>query len=256
MKKLAVLVLVASLFISCSSGNELKSNPDKSFAHFYNLGMSSMHKHEYNQAIEHFKRSLELNNNIARTHNELATCYMYVNKWNDATIHFEKVLSLDSSMSAAHNNLGVCYTNLKRYKDAELQFKTVLYDKSYNLKYLPLYNLGNIAFEQKEYDKALSYYEEALGEESRITLEYKIYLHFQIGNVHFIKRNYRAAYVEFEKVMVLQPDMLEAQYKFGVSAYYSGNSEDARIILRRVIQREPENAWAIKAQSFLTNMDK
>ena len=257
MKKLALVVLVAFICVSCGGGgSELNSNPQKSFAHYYNLGMAAFHQKDFSTAINHFKRSIELNGKIAKTHNELATCYMQLGKWEQASIHFERTLSLDPAMSSAHNNLGVCYKMLKRYKDAEFQFKAVLYDKSYNLKFLPLFNLGNIAFDQKDYDKALSYYEEARGEEDRITLQYKVNLHFMIGEANFIKRNYRAAYKEFETVLVLQPDNLEAQYKYGVSAYYSGSSDDARTALNRIVHREPENEWAVKAQKFLNNMDK
>lgn len=256
MKKLALIVLAAVLFTSCGGGSSLKSNPENSFAHFYNLGMSSFHKKDYRGAIQHFKKSVSLNSKIAKTHNDLATCYMYLEQYEDAATHFEATISLDSSYSSAHNSLGVVYTKLKRYKDAEAQFKSVLYDNNYELKFLPLYNLGNIAFEQKKYDEALSYLEEALAEEYKITLDYKIYLHQMMGNIFFIKRNYKKAFSEFEKVLVLKPNMPETQYKYGISAYYTGNTSDARAILKRIVTREPENPWAIKAQKFINEMDR
>ena len=107
------LIVILLLAAGCSNREELANNPENSFAHYYTLGMAAYEKGDYKEAITHFKRSLKLRDDIARTQNEIGLCYLYIDDLDNAIYHLERALSLDAKMVEVHNNLGAAYLRKK-----------------------------------------------------------------------------------------------------------------------------------------------
>lgn len=242
------------LLAACGGGDAIKSEPEKSFAYHYNLGMASFEERRYDEAIKHFKRSLELNNNIARTHIEISTCYMMLGNFSEAAKHLELAISIDPRMTEAHNSLGVALMNLGRLREAERQFQSVLTAPEYQTKYIPQYNLGMLAMQEKRYERALEYFGEALKTEDEIALDYRIQLHSQIGNCLYELQRYADAFKEFDQTLVLSPRLIDIAWRAGHSAYLINEPERARYYLEKVISIDPGSTFAQDARDLLAKI--
>ena len=258
MKRIIAVCILSTCFLvaSCGGGNQIKSDSDDSFAYHYNLGMASFDKGNYSEAIKHFKRSIKLNPNIARTNNELGMCYLFLNQHSEAIPYFERAIQLDPRLGEAHNNLGVALYSLGRYIDAEMHFQATLSSPDYGTKFIPLYNLGNIYQMQERYDLAIETYSRALEEEPKITVEYRINLHFQLGNTLMKLSRYKEAYPHFEDVLVLNPRMVEAAYNAGVCAYTTSRFDDARAMFGKAITIAPGSVWEERSRVYLDKMNR
>ena len=54
---------------------------------------------------------------------------MYINdlkEYNKAILHYEKAIDIDPSNSLAHNNLGILYNDLKEYNKAILHYEKAI----------------------------------------------------------------------------------------------------------------------------------
>jgi tetratricopeptide (TPR) repeat protein len=257
MKKLAVITLLCSILTACpGSKGEFESDPGNSFSHHYYLGMAAFEKQDYREAIRHFKRSIRLNPNIPRTHNELGMCYLQIGEYENAIDSFGQALSLDPNMVEAHNSLGVAHLFLKHYDIAERHLRIVLNSTDYQTPFIPLYNLGNLYYQQGQLDKALELYFQATENENNVSLEYQIFIHFQIGKIFFDKRRFSESFDEFDRVLLLNPKIVEASLKGGISAYYIGKNDRARSLLNKVISIDPDSEAARTAREYLNKLDK
>lgn len=257
MRQIIAALVLGLLLASCASDStgDIKSDPEQSFAHFYNLGIAAFEQRNYAEAVRNFQRSIELNPGIARTHKELGTTYLFMNNNQAAADCFERALSLDPRLIDAHNGLGVAYMNLGKFRQAEQHFNAILNEPDYGTPFIPYFNLGNLYFQQQDYRQALLYYMEALKEEAKITPDYRLAIHRQLGYVHYQLGDYRQAYTAFEKVLVLNPRDLEASYQGGMSAMKMGNSDDARLMFQKVLTIDPNSALAQEARKRLDELD-
>ncbi len=234
----------------------MKSDSKDSFAFHYNLGMASFEKGDYRAAIKHFERSIRINPNVARTHNELGMCYLFLKENDKAVPHFERALEIDPSFAEAHNNIGISLFGLGRFTEAEQHFQATLSSPEYGTKFIPLFNLGNLYHNQERYADAIAIYERALEDEEKITAEYRINIHLQLGNSLLAVNRYRDAYQHYELVLVLNPRLVEAAFNAGVAAFNYGDFDTARTMFSKVITVAPVSDWAERSKEYLSKLEQ
>ena len=259
MRQAFAVVLLALLLASCAGGSgssgTIKSDPENSFAHYYNLGLAAFEQKNYQEAIRHFQRSVELNPNISRTHVELGTSYLFVGNNQGAASAFERALELDPRMIEAHNSLGIAYLNLGRFNEAQQQFNALLNEPEYSTPFIPLYNLGNLYFQRKNYQQALLYYNEALKEETKITPDYRLAVRRQLGHVQYELGDYEKAFNEYGRVLVISPRDLVAAFQSGMCAMKLGRNDDARQMFTKVLTIDPDSQQAQEARQHLNQLN-
>jgi tetratricopeptide (TPR) repeat protein len=145
--------------------------------------------------------------------------------------------------------------NLGRLREAEQQFNALLNEPEYKTPFIPFFNLGNLYFQRKDHKQALLYYNEALKEEAKVTTDYRLAIHRQLGHVHYQLGNYEQAYAEFEKVLVLNPRDLESSFQAGMSAMKLGDAENARTMFSRVLVIDPHSPLAEQARQHLNELN-
>jgi rhomboid protease GluP len=140
----------------------IASDPAFALAH-HNLGLAYLGKESYEQAINAFKKSLELNLEVsvrAMAYYNLGLAYLALSLDDEAIDAFKKSLQLNSQDADTHYNIGVAYLGKERYDEAITAFQQ-------SLKLKPdqadaQIGLGE-AYEAKGlYDQAIAVYEEAL----------------------------------------------------------------------------------------------
>lgn len=112
------------------------------------LGLAYQNFGQYELAISHNKKALEINPNHASTINNMGTVLFLQNDQNAAIPYFKRALEIKPNFRDAAGNLGSCYGTLQQYEEAILWFKkAVEIDPSYAPNYyfvaLSYKNLGD-----------------------------------------------------------------------------------------------------------------
>jgi tetratricopeptide (TPR) repeat protein len=108
----------------------LAAQHENSAIYPYWLGRLSYDGHEYEKAIEYFKRAIQLDPHMARAYDNLGLCYYYENQNELAVSNYEKAIELDRDSPQPspwpYLNLGVTQQFLNRPADAEKNLREAI----------------------------------------------------------------------------------------------------------------------------------
>lgn len=142
-----LILLVFILFASCSMTQQI-------------VGEFYLEQEKYDKGYNHFQRKVNEDNTDASSQYYYGRFLLAKKKNKDALIHIKKAVELDNLNADYYSWLGVAYSVLKQdEKEKEAYLKALSINKEHlqSLTYLA-HNL----YEKKEYEKALSYYTQAL----------------------------------------------------------------------------------------------
>src|SRR3989304_7971813 len=88
-----------------SKNNVVNNESLQSFTELFNTAEDLFRNGAYNEAIDAYKKVIELNSDDASVYNNLGVLYFKKNMRNDARVCFEKALSLDAHYKEAQQNL-------------------------------------------------------------------------------------------------------------------------------------------------------
>lgn len=118
-----------------------------------NLGISLRHQGKYEQAIQEFKKALEIKPDNAEARYNMGLVYLDQKLYDLALDEFKMAVKINPNHSDARNNIGWLYFNNKEFSKAEREWKQALTINPYHTKVLN--NLGVLYYVTKEYQKAL-----------------------------------------------------------------------------------------------------
>jgi len=127
---------------------------------YYELGIQSQVLNEFDEAINAFKKSIELDPKLIYNYTNLGSIYIKQGNFDDAVDILNEANKIDPENSDIHNNLGIAYEKLKRISEAIAE-----YEKSIKLnpESVESYtNLARIYFNQKEFDKVIRLLEKVI----------------------------------------------------------------------------------------------
>ena len=90
------------------------------------LGLLLYQMNRPDQALEHLRRAVDLNPNIAETHNNLGIVYRMQGKYPEAEKLFRRALTIRPDYADARLNLGRVYRHQNRLDEAETCFRQVV----------------------------------------------------------------------------------------------------------------------------------
>ena len=144
------------------------------------LGIVFMDKGEYDKAIDHYEKGLEI---IGKKHSfskniysNLGTAWRHKSEYDKSIKFSHKALELalkingkyHDTTSTIYNNIGVVYSDMANYTKAEeyykkaLKIRRKLYGEMNSNISVSYNNLGTICNNKGEYDKAIEYHEKSL----------------------------------------------------------------------------------------------
>lgn len=139
--------------------NTLKYNPNSAHAH-YDLGTYYARNKQWNKAIEHLQKTLDLGQGEKLTYTNLGYCYSHLEKHQEAIAAYEMAIKLAPNDVTPLNNLGFEYLLLDLLDKAEPLFKKVL---EMNPKYAITYrNLGLLNLKRNNPIEAFRHYQKGL----------------------------------------------------------------------------------------------
>jgi tetratricopeptide (TPR) repeat protein len=125
-----------------------------------NLAMAYSDKGDFEKAISHYQRAIEISDIYPQTHNNLGNAYKEIGQTGKAIEEFEKAIKMDPYFFFAYNNLAGLYVEQKEYDKAINVYQRYLKISPQNLN--TLYNLGVIYYLKKDYDNAVLTFQKIL----------------------------------------------------------------------------------------------
>jgi tetratricopeptide (TPR) repeat protein len=167
MKKLAMMLVAASLLVCAAPRGWAESSPDqqaqdkfaKAKAEEEKGDLDRIHRN-YASAVSHYSTALRTNRQDASLYNKIGIAELKMNEYRAARKHFNQALKYDPRNFAALNNLGAAYYIDKKYKPAVGYFKQALaLDETSAATHL---NLAEAWMGLQEIDRAMTEYTRAL----------------------------------------------------------------------------------------------
>lgn len=134
-------------------------SPNKARPHIA-LGLALNGVGRTQEAIEEFKKAIQLNPKAGEAHLNLGYNYCNQGKIEEAVEAFKTALTLGPHLAPeAHNNLGIAYLQRGRIPDAIREFELSIKARPFYAR--PYFKLGNIYEDGGKIDLAISYMEKA-----------------------------------------------------------------------------------------------
>lgn len=105
--------------------SELDARPDSPDLHGW-YGAVLLKMDRPGDAIEHFRKAVELSPGVSYYHNGSGYCLFYLNRLKEAIIEFNMAVSLDPRDVDAFSGLGMSYATLGRNEEAMNVYKTLM----------------------------------------------------------------------------------------------------------------------------------
>jgi type IV pilus assembly protein PilF len=228
-------IALMALILACATPTEKMEKRKREAEAARNLGEAYLKNRNFAAASREFKKAESLYPDDHLLQYDLGLLYYSREKYNEAIQHFKKAIELKPDFGPALNSLGNAYAGNKDWDKAIFYYKKVLNDVLYVTPHFPLSNLGMAYFNKGDLELSEKYYLEALTispnfvnalqglaqtyiamgrlPEAIEKLEKAVrkepdlaMLHFQLANAYRLARDFKKAYLSYQKVIDLAPD--------------------------------------------------
>lgn len=163
------------------------------------IGDELYHQARYEQAIEHYRKSIKINPHNAVAYNNRGMSYYHLRQYPQALSDYNKALEVDFSQATIYSNRGLVYHELRQYHLAIEDFKRAVEMEPENIN---AYN--NLAWTYSAlelYDEAIIFYRKAIELDPNIA-----FIHKNLGLTYIELMQYDKAIDEYSKAIDLEPD--------------------------------------------------
>ncbi len=237
---LSALVALLVLFVGCGPSKALQK---KQATAGRELAEAYMEEGKNRQALRELEKAQIQNPGDHLLQNDLGLVYLALGEPAKAVEPFQKAVKLNPSFSAAINNLGTAYLALREWDKAKPLFESLAHDLVYATPYLPLHNLGFVAYNQGDYELALKRYQEALDLKPDFAQSWR-----GMGKTYMAMGRYAEATERLQKAIELAPNFAEAYMDLAEAFLALGRKTEALDALDQVIQMLPDTPLAREAQ--------
>ncbi len=251
---------------------EVLANDAHSADAWHLLGLIEHARGEFDAALEHIGRAIQLDNAQASFHNHLGEVFRSLDKLPEAEACCRKAVGLDSRYAIGHNTLGAILAEQGKLEEAAISYRQAITLKpdfvqaQLNLglalqslgerdaaiaafrQALALdpglaqahHHLGTLLHAQARWDEAIACYRRALALQSDLAAA-----HCNLGSV-LKEQGHLAEAVEcFLRALSCDPDLAEAHFNLGVIHQNQGHAEQAIDCYQSAIRAKPDYAEAI-----------
>ena len=208
--------------------------PDDAYIELF-LGHSLQRIGALDEAIGHYRRTLELEPYHFKAKNRLGVALQASGKTAEAMEQFRQVLEQKPDHVDAHFNLGLALIGERLFDDAIGYFREALrLDPNRAEAYL---HLGRALQSQGLFEKAAVYYRQALSVNPQ-----SAEAHLYLGRLLQQQGRLVEAVGQYRKAVLARPDFAEAYYNLGVALALAGRQSKALQALREAGRLKPD--WA------------
>jgi protein O-mannosyl-transferase len=208
----------------------LEIKPDFVEAH-NNLGTALAESGQVGEAIVHYRSALHFKPDDAEVHFNLGNALAGLGQFDEAIVHFRTALEIKPNIALGRNNLGLALAGLRRFDEAIVQYGMAL-EIDPNLA-VAHYNFGNALAGRGQIDEAAAHYRKALATNPNFALA-----HLNLGNALTAsakadgsaltsRAKVDEALTHYQKALEIKPDLLEAHVNLGNTLTDLGKSDEA-----------------------------
>ena len=226
-----------------------------SSAHIYfNLGLSLFNDNKPIEAIDAYKKSIQLQAGIKETYNYLAEVYRSISEKELAIQNYQKALELDSNYLDAQINLaslqkdiGALENIVSQYPDnvMTIYYLSCLYDDKNAYQFLIMHNYPVYDIQLRLGELALTFAPEKAEEYFQKALElnpYTVTARINLGNFAVQKQDWVKAERLFKRAIELDKNNFEAHAGYAQMLHLSGRKSEALDEYRAAVVINPESA--------------
>lgn len=204
---------------------------------YNNLGFFLSNEGKNAEAIEDYRKSVEINPNYDEAHNNLGFALAGQGDFHAATNEYIKALSLNPKLTEAHNNLGNALGNLGLTDAAIHEYQVALAE---NPRHAEAHNNYGVALAMHgQLDAAIEQFRDAV----RAKPDYAG-AHSDLGNALALKGDLSGAMGEYQTCLQITPNDPQVQNNLANVLVQLGRLADAITHYRLAIQLRAENPEA------------
>jgi tetratricopeptide (TPR) repeat protein len=197
---------------------------------FYDLG-------RFNQAIEQYKKAIELDPAYVVAYNNRGLALRSLGKYEEALTQYLKATELEPTNPDVFNNIGNALYDLKKYEEAIAQYiKAIELDSNfvdaYNNRGLALKNL-------RRYEEAIAQYTKAIELDPNYADAYNNW-----GDTLYKLGKYEDAIAQYTKAIELDANYVDAYNNLGLALKSLGKNEEAIIQYSKAIELDATYKYA------------
>ncbi len=214
--------------LACNERNSLAHN---------DLGIVLANSGRIDEAIEHYRKALEIKPDYPDAHNNLGIALASGGRIDEAIEHYEKALEINPDYAIAYNNLGIALASRRRDVEAMAHFRKALeIDPDYAEAHA---DLGNVLARRGQTNEAILCYERALQLKPSFASA-----HNGLGNLLSDLGRADEAERHFQKALEIDPNFAEAHNNLGTILNRCGRVDEAAAEFQRALQLKPDFAEA------------
>ena len=245
---IAVLLCCQVIIFSCTNTPYHKEQAEM----FLNKGISLIEAGQYNNALKELMEADKYSSGDPKINYYMGMAYHGKGLRDKALDKFKEAISLKENYSEAHNYLGTLYMDMELWDKALEEFSKALANDMYDTPSYALYNSGWAYYNKKDYQQALSKYQQALQKDPKTVLRPQI--EKNIGLIYLGQSNLSEAIRQFKTAVELSPSLYDAQLFLGESFLKIKDKTNAKKAFLAVIKYSPQSAYGKKAQEYLRSI--
>ena len=216
---------------------------------FLNKSISLIEAGQYNNALKELLEAEKNSSSDPKIHYYMGMAYHGKGLRDKAMDEFKEAISLQKNYSEAHNYLGTLYMDMELWDKALEEFEKALANDMYDTPSFALYNSGWAYYNKKDYQQALSKYQQALQRDPKTILRPQI--EKNTGLIYLDQSNLSEAIRHFKTAVELAPSLYDAQLFLGESYLKISDKANAKKAFQEVNKYSPQSAYGKKAKEYL-----
>ena len=217
--------------------DSLKKDPASFLAH-NNLGVHLQYAEgDYDRAIWHYKRAINLNPDVSNPYENISECFLSLKDYGQAVEFLRKWKDLEGLNCKAHYKMGIGLFGLGKLDKALENFKSAIiicpgFFEAY-------YSMGRLFSDWKDYDHAIMSYSKAIDLNPDHTESLN-----NMGNILMQQNKNDEAKILFEKAIKADKNNINGHFNLGIVCSKQNNSFCAAGHFKKVVDIDPEDAVA------------
>jgi Tfp pilus assembly protein PilF len=172
-------------------------------------------------------------------------------KHTDALEHYRKALELDPKYTEVHNAMGATYLEMGKWDEAIQEFNLVLKDDLYLTPFFVHNNIGFAYYKKGDLNNAVESYRKAIGMNPNFGLA-----HYNLGIAYRDGKKTSQAIAAFRQATSLAPSLLDGHFQLGKLYFETGKKAEAQKSFQEVVRLAPQSEAALMARQYLDVLKK
>jgi len=212
---------------------EVLAEDEKILDAHHMLGRIAGNQERFEDAVKHFRRAIELDQNNKNSLMALASTYAALKQYDDALVGFRRVIDVSGKDADASLSMADIHVLRDEYFEAAVVLEEAI---AAGGTQAIIYNkLGEVRVEQGRPDAAATLFEEAIDRAEDFPMPY-----FNLAVIHEERGQIDRAVSGYERAIELEPKFFKAQFNLGRLYGRMGRVDRQRELWEASIESNPE----------------